>query len=85
MKNNLRQLKSYALFFLKWVLLGIGMGCIGSLLGTSFHHALHFFTGLRTKNIWLVWPLPVGGLYSSQLLRFPKILEKGMTISADIP
>lgn len=69
MKKLLQQLKSYALFFLKWVLLGIGMGCVGGLLGAVFHHALHFVTGLRTANTWLVWLLPLGGLASVGLYR----------------
>ena len=69
MKNNLLQLKNYALFFLKWLLLGILMGGIGGLLGAAFHYALHFVTGLRLANTWLVWLLPIGGLAGIGLYR----------------
>ncbi len=69
MGQILKQLKSYILFFLKWLALGIFMGCIGGLLGAAFHHALHFVTRMRLQNTWLVWLLPIGGLVSVGLYR----------------
>lgn len=69
MAHKMQQLKNYALFFLKWVLLGVLMGCVGGLLGAAFHHALHFVTGLRQTNTWLVWMLPAGGLLTVGLYR----------------
>ncbi len=71
MAQKLQTLRAYALFFLKWALLGVIMGAVGGVLGAGFHHALHFVTGIRLTNTWLVWLLPVGGLAGiglSQLL-----------------
>ncbi|MBQ7288556.1 MAG: chloride channel protein [Clostridia bacterium] len=54
---------------MKWGLLGVLMGCIGGLLGAVFHHTIHFVTGLRQEQNWLIFLLPVGGLIIVGLYR----------------
>ncbi len=54
----------YIKLFLKWSLLGILMGCLGGLLGAGFHHTLHFVTHLRGQHNWLIFLLPLGGLFT---------------------
>ena len=56
--------KAYLITFLKWGLCGLLMGVLGGLLGAGFHHALHFVTHLRAEHNWLIFLLPVGGLFS---------------------
>ena len=59
--------------FLKWGLLGLIMGVLGGLIGAGFHHALHFVTHVRSENTWLIFLLPVGGLFTVALYKFLKL------------
>ena len=59
--------------FLKWGLLGLIMGVLGGLIGAGFHHALHFVTHVRSENTWLIFLLPLGGLFTVGLYRFLKL------------
>ena len=59
--------------FLKWGLLGLIMGILGGLIGAGFHHALHFVTHLRSENTWLIFLLPVGGLFTVALYKLLKL------------
>ena len=59
--------------FLKWGLLGLIMGVLGGLIGAGFHHALHFVTHLRSENTWLIFLLPVGGLFTVALYKLLKL------------
>jgi len=61
--------------FLKWGALGILMGVLGGLLGAGFHHALHFVTHLRGEHNWLIFLLPLGGLFTVGL--YKKLLPGG--------
>lgn len=67
--------KEYALFFLKWTVLGVLMGALGGLLGAAFHHALYFVTDLRLHNEWLIWLLPVGGVAAVGLYRLLRLRQ----------
>ena len=59
--------------FLKWGLLGLIMGVLGGLIGAGFHHALHFVTHLRGEHTWLIYLLPVGGLFTVALYKLLKL------------
>ncbi len=59
--------------FIKWGLLGVLMGLLGGLIGAGFHHALHFVTHVRAENNWLIFLLPVGGLFTVILYRLLKL------------
>ena len=59
--------------FLKWGLLGLLMGILGGLIGAGFHHALHFVTHLRGEHTWLIFLLPVGGLFTVGLYKLLKL------------
>ena len=59
--------------FLKWGLLGLIMGVLGGLIGAGFHHALHFVTHVRGEYTWLIFLLPVGGLFTVALYKFLKL------------
>ena len=69
LKDKLQNPVKYLLAFFKWAALGCLIGAIGGLLGAGFHHALHFVTGVRLENTWLIYLLPVGGLLSVGLYR----------------
>ena len=59
--------------FLKWGLLGLIMGILGGLIGAGFHHALHFVTHVRGEHTWLIFLLPIGGLFTVALYKFLKL------------
>ena len=59
--------------FLKWGLLGLIMGILGGLIGAGFHHALHFVTHVRGEHTWLIFLLPIGGLFTVTLYKVLKL------------
>ena len=59
--------------FLKWGLLGLIMGILGGLIGAGFHHALHFVTHIRGEHTWLIFLLPLGGLFTVGLYKLLKL------------
>ena len=63
----------YGKLFIKWSLLGILMGGLGGLLGAGFHHALHFVTHLRSEHNWLIFLLPIGGLFTVGLYKLLRL------------
>ena len=67
--EKLRHPEYYAKTFLKWAFLSMIVGMVGGLLGAAFHHALHFVTHVRAENNWLIYLLPVGGLFSVAIYR----------------
>ena len=67
--EKLHHPEAYIKTFFKWGLLGILMGALGGALGALFHHVLHFVTGLRSQNTWLIFLLPLGGLATVGLYR----------------
>ena len=73
--DKIHKPEAFLKIFFRWGLLGIIMGTVGGLLGAVFHHALHFVTHLRAEHTWLIFLLPVGGLFTVALYRVLK-LEK---------
>lgn len=70
---DFRKPQKYAIVFLRWCLLSVIMGTVGGLLGSVFHHALHFVTHVRSEHMWLIYLLPVGGLMTVAIYRHPKM------------
>jgi len=69
MKNT----KYYMTLFLKWLLLGSLIGCLGGLLGTAFHYALRCVTKIRSDHTWVIFLLPIGGLLTLGIYRLFRI------------
>ena len=65
--------EDYIKAFAKWGFLGILMGILGGLIGAGFHHALHFVTHIRSEHMWLIFLLPVGGLFTVGLYKILKL------------
>ena len=71
--DKLNHPEHYIRTFFKWGLLGILMGILGGLIGAGFHHALHFVTHVRGENTWLIFLLPLGGLFTVALYKMLKL------------
>lgn len=57
-KHNLNRAKTS----LKWVIFSLIAGVVVGSIGTLFYFSMAFVTLVRTKNPWLIYLLPVGGL-----------------------
>lgn len=55
--------KTYIAGFLKWLILAVVIGIVCGLVGTAFHKCVEYATHLREIHAWLLFLLPVGGLF----------------------
>ena len=59
-------IRSAAVFigaFGKWVGIAAIVGLIGGLIGSAFHLSVEYATALRIQKPWLLWLLPLAGLF----------------------
>lgn len=71
-KKNLSGIKTYALAFLKWLILGVIIGILCGAIGAAFSLAISFVTNLRSQNGWILYLLPAGGLASVAIYKLLK-------------
>ncbi len=62
-KANLKFSIDYIAAFIKWVILAMVVGIIGGLLGSVFHISIDYVTQLRTEHEFLIFFLPIGGIF----------------------
>lgn len=60
--DRLRAAGRYVLAFVRWGLLAALTGLAGGGVGTLFHKAVEYATGVRLAHGWILYLLPVGGL-----------------------
>ena len=48
--------------FVRWLLIGLAVGCIVGPIGALFHHAVEWATETRLEHPWLLFCLPLAGL-----------------------
>lgn len=55
--------KRYALYFIRWCVLGYALGVLGGLIGGAFGLAVAKMTQLRMANDWMLFLMPLAGLF----------------------
>ena len=71
--KKLDYVRSYAVAFVKWGLLGLLVGILGGWLGVLFHYTLGALTQFRGAHPWILFLLPVGGLLTVGLYQELKL------------
>ena len=71
-KTNLKNIFSYVITVLKWLLISVVTGIVVGAVGTGFHYAIDYATELRNHHTWLIYLLPVGGLLIALLYHICK-------------
>ena len=66
-------IKRYAVYLVKWIVLGSLMGLVGGLVAAAFHYCVTWATQFRTGHMYIVWLLPVGGLLIAALHKLCRI------------
>ncbi len=61
--DNLKTLLKYITAFFKWTLISIFVGAVGGTVGSVFHKSIDFITELRIQNNFMIYLLPIGGLF----------------------
>lgn len=69
-----RTARDFGAFF-RWVLLGCAVGAVAGGAGTAFYFAMRAVTGLRLSHGWLVWLLPLGGIFIVFLYRACRVTK----------
>ena len=73
LSEKVMETKKFIRIVIRWCILSLIMGTVGGLLGSIFHHALHFVTHLRSEHTWLIFLLPLGGVLTVLLYRVLKL------------
>ncbi|MBQ1184050.1 MAG: chloride channel protein [Clostridia bacterium] len=77
LKSIYKPLKTYTVSFVKWLVLGLGVGIVGGVVGTVFAKTIAFVTALRLANDWLILLLPLGGVVSVAIYKLFKVTGVG--------
>lgn len=62
-KKHLISAWVYVRTLLFWIFLAVVAGGIGGMAGTMFHYSIQWATSLRQSYGWVLWLLPVGGIF----------------------
>lgn len=62
-KKRLKKTGKYYLYFLRWVVIAIIVGAAGGVIGSVFHHCIDEVTHIRGEFGWLLYLLPLAGLF----------------------
>ncbi len=61
--------------FFRWVFLGCFTGTVVGVVGAAFYYAIVYATRLRTEHDYIIWGLPLAGLFIVFLYRLCKDYE----------
>ena len=61
--RNLKRSGKYFLYFLRWIAIAVVLGTVGGAIGYVFHHFIDEATLLRGEYPWLLYLLPLIGLF----------------------
>ena len=64
-RNNLK-------IFIKWIIIAFVVGAVGGVVGSAFHLCVDFVTEIRMHNSFLIYFLPLAGLFIAGLYKFSK-------------
>ena len=62
LKQNFKTALKYLIVLIKWGILSTVVGCIGGVIGSTFHVCIDYVTELRGEYKYLLYFLPIGGL-----------------------
>lgn len=68
---------NYGKAFFKWAFIAAVTGIIGGAIGSAFHLSVNYVTALRGEYGWLLFLMPVGGLFIIWLYRATQMEGKG--------
>lgn len=71
-KENLKSSLEYIKVFIKWLFFAVVVGLVGGAIGSVFHIAIDMVTEYRTENTWVIFLLPIGGLFLAFLYKLCK-------------
>lgn len=71
----MKNVKKYVL----WCLLGIITGLICGLCGVVFSKSVSFVTNIRSQNDWILYLLPIAGLFSVGIYKLCRVKNIGTT------
>lgn len=73
--NQMETFMLYIKTFLKWLFLSVIMGVVCGIAGTLFHYSVDFATEMRTSYPYLIFFLPIAGVFIVFLYRACGIKE----------
>lgn len=77
LRHTAQDMRSYALAFLRWSVMGAVVGICGGVIGAAFSKCVALATTVREENGWLLYLLPLGGLLIVGLYRLCRVSGVG--------
>ncbi|NLU24468.1 MAG: chloride channel protein [Clostridiales bacterium] len=77
MQAKIEHIELYAEALGKWLALGGLIGLVGGLVGSLFHIGVNRATMIRAAHSWILYLLPLGGLFIAWLYRVTRTEGKG--------
>ena len=77
LQQTATDVRSYALTFVRWMLMGAVVGICGGVIGAFFSKCVAWATTVREGNSWLLYLLPLGGLAIVGLYRLCRVSGVG--------
>ncbi|PYG90206.1 H+/Cl- antiporter ClcA [Ruminiclostridium sufflavum DSM 19573] len=68
-KSKIKSALNYIITFFRWVALAGITGCVGGFIGAVFHKSVEFATEIRALDDFMIFLLPLGGLFIAMLYK----------------
>ncbi len=76
-RKKWESLTAYMAALIKWMLVGALIGTVGGIVGSLFHLGVGYATSVRLAHRWVLYLMPLGGLFIVWLYRVTKTEGKG--------
>ena len=67
----------YLFSFMKWILIAVLIGAAGGLVGVAFHVSVEKVTEIREAHSWILYFLPVSGLFIALIYKISGLRDVG--------
>lgn len=83
LKHKLIKIKNYIFLFIKWVVIALSAGIFGGIIGSIFASALSHITSFRNAHNFIIYFLPLSGLFIVFIYKISKMSEIGINTIID--
>lgn len=83
LKHRLIKIKNYIFLFAKWVVIALTAGVSGGIIGSIFAFALSHITAFRSDHNFIIYFLPLSGLFIVFMYKISRMTDVGINTVID--